>query len=63
MTPIIRAEIPKTMVIIVSEEDEDVEDARGEKGDGVLIVRLPLVGWGAMVQARLRMGLESVKRG
>ena len=58
----IRAERPKTIVVIVSEDDGEPDDARGGKGYGVLLVRLPLVVWGAMVDARLRSGLESAKR-
>ena len=38
-----KAERPKTMVVIVPEEDEEPDDARGGKGYGVLLVRLPLV--------------------
>ena len=61
MIPIMKAERPKTIVVTVPEEDGDSGDSRGEKGYGLLLVRLRLVVGGAMVHARLRSGLESVK--
>ena len=56
-----KAARPKTIVVIVPVEDGDSDDSRAEKEYGVLLVRLSLVAWGAMVHTRLRLGLGSTK--